>query len=301
MSTFVGWGGGPWGSAPWGSGGVGTLTLDEALAIKENVIRLTFSQPIYFSTILDPPDGSIVTKYVTGVVAGTVGRDGEPVHPVNVIAVALATVQGGIDQADYGRIVDVTLDRPMSPYPARYTITVSGIFSEDLVFELGATTFGFYANFKQLQPPQIDTPRPSRDMANPQTDSGLTDTIPNPNAGQLGTFPVDASGDYAFDEGIENFKKRVFRRLVTSPGKFAHLPGYGVGVPDYGKRLAVSAIITSLASQAETQIQLEPETAKVRVLPVVDPNVPGLVRFRVLVQMRSGSGQRFDVPFDTAG
>lgn len=302
--TILGWGGGAFGGMPWGGGGGGTLFLLSVLPIRENVIRLEFSVPLYFSILLDPPDASIPTKYVVTPVSGTIGLDGDPVHPVNVAGVSLPSVVAGILASDVGRFVDITLDRPMSPYPTRYTVTVTNIFSADLVEALDPdpSSLSFDALFKKLEEPQIATTRPSRDLANAQTGNAATSSLPDPEDTllNLGSLRVDDSGDYAFDEGLVNFKKRIIRRLVTSPGKFAHLPKYGVGIPDYGKRLAVSSVIASLAAQAEAQISLEPETSRVRVRPIVDPNTPGLVRFQIFVRPKSGEPQRFDVPFTFA-
>lgn len=294
------WGSGEWGSGPWGGGSSGgNINLLAITADRENVFRLEFDTGVYFSRVLDPDDGSILSKYSIAVVAGTSGNDGNVVRPLLVSEVIVPGVDDGIAPSDVGRFIDIITDRPMTPWPALYDVTLTDIHSADLLASIATATSRVPAVFKRLEVPQLDTAVPSRDIANPQTREAMFDPLPDPNDSlNLGTIVTDDTGDYAFDEGTTNLKKRILRRLVTRKGGFAHLPNYGVGIPDQGKRLALSSVISDLAAQAEAQIALEPEVAKVRVRPIVDPNFPGLVRFQVLVKVRSGEAQKFDVPFN---
>lgn len=294
-----GFGGGSWGSVPWGSGGAGTLALRSALAVRENVVRLEFASGVYLSRLLDPYDASLPSHYVFAPDASTVGYDGQPPRPVMAVSADFALDADGVVVGS-GTLVDVVLDRPMTPYPARYTALVSGLLSDDFTLGLTSATAPYDAVFRTLTVPTLEIAAPTRDLANPQNRAALLDPVPDPNNPlNLGTFVVDDTGDYAFDEGLTSLKKRILRRLVTSPGRFAHLPGYGVGIPDHGKRLAQAAVIAQLTTSAEAQIALEPEVAKVRVRAVLDAQHPGLVRFQVLVRTRAGGAQRFDVPFAT--
>ena len=300
MTSSGEWGGGEWGGGSWGGAGssFGTLSLNSILAVRENVFRLEFSFPIYFSRILDPKDGSIPTKYSVAVVAGSSGNDGNATRPLLVSEIFSPGAVDGIAPGDFGRFIDVVVDRPMTPHPALYDVTITDIHSADLLAVIATATIRVPAVFKRLEPPQVDTATPTRDFANPQTRSAAQSSLPDPNnALVLGSIQVDDRGDYAFDEGLVNLKKRIIRRLITSKGGFAHLPNYGVGIPDHGKRLALSNVISDLAADAESQISLEPDVAKVKVRPIVDPNVPGMVRFQVVVKPKSGQAQRFDVPF----
>lgn len=165
------------------------------------------------------------------------------------------------------------------------------------------TTVRAPAVFKEIVAPQVDSGRVTRDLANPQTLRGaVASGVALPDAAALlGTFRVDAQGDYAFDEGVETIRKRVVRRLVTMRGGFAHLPNYGVGIPALGKRLAVAATLAAVAADAESQILSEPDVAEVSVRPVIDPRAPGLVRFQVRVRTKEGKPTEFDVPFVTTG
>jgi hypothetical protein len=297
-----GWGAIPWGSGPYGSGlGAFTLDLQSAIPIRENLVRLTFSDVVYLSNLLDPPDASLPEHYQFTPDLSTIGAAGEP--PRNISAVrafySLDEVTGL--PIGGGQWIDVVLDRPMTPFPAQYLVTVVNIFNASGMAVIASASATFDALFKQLQEPTLQASTPSRDMANPQTRDAMLDPLPDPNDPlNLGTFVTDDSGDYAFDEGLTSLKKRILRRLVTTPGAFLHLPGYGVGIPDHGKKLAQSAILSRLASDAEKQIAVEPDVIRVRVRPLLDENNPGIVRFQVLVKTKGGQSQRFDVPFAAA-
>jgi len=277
------------------------IALVDIVAYRENVFRVEFSEPVYWSAILDPEDSSALGKWAIAVVDGTAGLDGNPTRPLLVSDVSLPGTADGVALEDAGRFVDVVTDRAMTPHPAQYDVTLTDIYAEDLLSSIASATDRVEAVFKRIAPPQIETATPSRDIANPQTLSSARSSLPDPTDPLvLGTLQIDDTGDYAFDEGLVNLRKRVIRRLVTRKGAFAHLPNYGVGVPDYGKRLAISSVVSNVAAEAEAQIALEPDVAKVRVRPVIDSNTPGLVRFEVFVKPTTGAPQRFDLPFATA-
>lgn len=297
------WGSGGWGSGAWGGATAGTLSFVVAAAWRENVVRLEFSVPVYFSTILDAPDASIPSKYAVTPVDGVIGANGEAPRPLLVVATALPGPADGVERSDRGRFVDLVLDRPMTPFPAAYDVAISQIFSTDLSQAIVSDSRRLLATFRQIDSLLVQSPVPSRDIANSQTLLGAQGSLPNPNNPlNLGTIVADDTGDYAFDSGIENLKKRIIRRLVTVPGGFAHMPDYGVGIPLYGKRLALPSVLNELSAKAEAQIGLEPDVAKVRVRPLVDPNMPGIVRFQVLVRTKTSQSStvRFDVPFSIA-
>lgn len=291
----AGWGSGAWGTAPWG-GGPGTMTLIGAVASRENQVQLEFSRPIYFSGVLDAADASMISKYSIAPVAGTVGLDGSACRPVRIVDVELET--SGPSQP--GLIVNLNLDRPMTPYAGSYRVTVTGIFSADLSEMLipDPSEVVFFGVFKNIDQPQLGTPTPIRDIANVQTFQGaLASGVPQPELLTLGTLAYDDTGDYAFDERVTSFKKRMLRRIISTPGGFMHLGmGYGVGIKNFGKRLASAANRGTLAAQIEKQIAQEPETARVRAN-IVESNRPGLYRLQLLVKLRSGLTSRYELPF----
>jgi len=287
-SPILAWGSGPWGSFSWGGGvGAGAITVLEVIAIRENVIRLHFSAKPYYTGLLDAPDASLVRKYSVTPVVGTVGYNGSAARPVSVARIALV-----LDDAN---ALDVVLDRPMTPFPANYIVKVDDIFSADLLSAIPATSQSAPAVFAQLSPPTVDTASPSRDMSNPQTGE-----ITDPNAAAiLGSFEVDTSGDFSMEEGIQALKNRIYRRMSTRRGAFAHLPEYGIGVKDYGKKLSTAAAISSLVSDTEAQIAQEPEVQFVRVRPIQDRLADGLLRLRIAVRTKTGKAAAFDSPFVT--
>jgi len=296
--TTLGWGSAPWGAAPWGGASLGVIAFSSAIAIRENVLRLAFTEPVYLTKILDTEDASRIERYAVTPVAGTVGNDGSATRPVRVVLADYAPVEE-VGVALGRNYVDLTLDRPMTPFPALYAVSFTDVFAADLASSVSSTPGGevFPAVFKVLSRPTIDAARPSRDIANPQVASAAS-SLPDPDdALNLGSIRVDSTGDYASDDAVTNLKKRVLRRLVTRKGAFAHLPNYGVGVPSYGKKLGSPTVLTALATEAEAQIALEPDVARVRVAPIVSLTTPGLVRFQVFVQPKTGQPQRLDVPF----
>jgi hypothetical protein len=292
--TGSGWGGGFWGASYWGSGS-SDLTLDRVEPIRENVVRLFFSEAPRFTGILDPHDASDPARYSINVVAGTVGNNGKLVRSVIPVKAEIA-----LEALAGGAAIDVTTDRPFTPYPAQYIVAANGLIAASSgALLVPPASFVFFGLYRFLQPPALDTRIPSRDIANPQTRSAMLDPLPDPNNPLLlGTIVVDENGDYAFDEGITNLKKRIYRRLLTSRGRFAHLPTYGVGVPDQVKRLNIAAVRGALASDAQKQISEEPDVQAVTVRVVTDPTAPNLVRFKVRVKAKfSQAPIDVDIPF----
>ena len=300
MSGRVGWGSGRWGGTPWGGGRSLATRLVGAVAVGENVLRLQFSKPIYFSGILDRGDASDPSHYAIGVVTGSSGLDGSPTHPVTAVSAALSTTFP--PGSYFGCCVDVTTDRPMTPHPSVYSVTGTGLISvSNQPLDTTSATMQFQGAFKEIVPPDAGSAHPARDFANPQTLAALIGDSTgaptgNPLSTALGSFVVDPTGDYALDSGITALKKRIYRRLMTTPGAFVHLgEGYGVGVAAEGKKLGSAAVIGRVAAKAEAQIALEPEVAQVRVRALADNT--GLVRFIILVRTRAGADAKFTALF----
>lgn len=296
MSDGVGFGE-TWGAKSWGGGlGIGFNFID-AQALKENIIRVEFSENFYFTGLFDPGDASVNSNWTVTAVGGTTGISGDIARDVNVVFVELSGEDDGVFGADQGRFLNVVLDRPLTSWPAQYQLSWSNIFSQDLL-STSSGTFQVAATYRQLEVPQIQVPTPSRDIANPQTLSAAQSSIPVPTLSiALGTFGVDDRGDYALDEGDVNLKKRILRRLMTRKNAFAHLPGYGVGVPDRIKTLGTAAALASLRADAEAQIAQEPDVQQVRVLILIPSNAPNLVRLRIAVKTKVGKPVAFDASF----
>jgi hypothetical protein len=292
-SPTTGWGAEGWGSDPWGGSLSGSpIVFQGCVAIAENVVRLYFSETPYFSGLLDALDASLLSHYSVAPDPTTQGVDGSAARPVTVL---YAEVGGDPDS------IDLVLDRPMTPAPSLYSVTVTGIADAATVTPIAApVTLGFVGCYRRIVPPQLDSPVPSRDFANPQTPASLTGTSPlSPSAIAYGTYVVDDTGDYAFDAGVVAYKKRVLRRGMTRKNGFAHLPGYGVGIPQQGKRLASATLRQQMAADWESQIKQEPETAAVSVTTVTDPSTPSLCFFVVRARMKSGTSVNFKTAHPT--
>lgn len=289
---MTGWGSSAWGAGEWGSGGIDSLQLLGAQAVRENTVRLEFNAPPLFSGILDPADASNPDRYNVNPIE--LARDVDP------IVADVAAFEGA-----GGKYLDVTVDRNFSAWPSRYRISVNQLrlVTGELI-DPDYSSAEFDGALFIATPARRDLAVPIRDIANPQTREALFDPLPQTDDPLLlGSIPVDEQGDYAFDEGITSYKKRIFRRLTTEKGRFAHLPDYGVGVRSRLKKLGRATVQAEIASEAEIQIQQEPETESVAVSIVSDRTSVGLFRFqiRVLAKKLSSKPIEFGVPFSPTG
>lgn len=290
-----GWGFLPWGAGPWGFGGGAALQLLRAVAVRENVVRLEFSEAPQYTKLLTPNDAANPERFTITAVAGTSGLDGEPVRAVRPVGVERARIAGSL-----GSVLDVTTDRPFSPWNSEYIIAANQLVGAGGgLLDPAKTSARFAGVYRQLRTPSVADPVPSRDFANPQSYQAQLD--PLPQAGDplaLGVIPIGSDGDYAFDEGVSQIKKRIFRRLLTKPGSFPAIPEYGVGVGTYGKMLAVAGVRQKLAAEAERQIGLEPDVTAVKVSVISDAKNPSVTIFRIRVRVAGSQGAvNLDVPF----
>ena len=300
MSGGGAWGEGTWGAGSWGGGVGGGINFLDLVAIRENVIRLEFDQAVNITGLLEVADASRVDIWQVVAEPSSRGYSGDLARSVKVVGVELSGEADGVGLVDVGRFVNLILDRPMTPFPAVYTVTWTDVFSMDLESKSSGQS-DVYSVYRLLDAPQIQAPRLSKDFANPQTEGAAQESVPLPGIlALLGSFRTDDSGDYAADEGIANLKKRIVRRLMTKKGAFAHLPNYGVGVPEAAKKLGQAVVISQLKSDAEIQIAQEPDVLQCKVAVVINSASPNIVRFRVAVKPKVGKPTAFDVPFDIA-
>ncbi len=291
-----GWGDQGWGISSWGGASLTTLTLLGAFAARENVVRLVFSMPVYFSTILDPFDGSNAHKFSIAIVPASADALGQPPRAVNIIAVERPdpTSTPPVLQGEVGFYLDAILDRPMSSFPALYDIMCAQLKNTRLTSTLVSATNRFPGVYRELQTPSLEMAIPARDFANPQTGAALAETGTD-QLTTLASYVASANGDYAFDQGNTGRKKRVIRRMITSLGGFAHLPNYGLGLLERAKKLARPDQIGKLATDARLQLQREPDIAKVLVTADIGDK-PNLLRIHVGIKPRGGQVQKFVVP-----
>lgn len=294
------WGEGSWGAGSWGGGPGAGIHFVDLVAIRENAIRVEFDQAVNLTGLLASEDASRPDLWSVTASSFSTGLSGDTARAVRIVRIELAGEEDGVADVDYGRFVNLILDRPMTAFPAVYSVTWVDIFAKDLLSSSSGSS-DVYSVYRLLEQPQIQVPKPSRDFANPQTTLAAVDSLPRPHVPfALGSFGVDDTGDYAMDEGLMNLKKRIIRRLMTRKGAFAHLPNYGVGVPDAAKKLGQAITISTLKTEAEAQIGQEPDVLQTRVVVVINSDTPSLVRFRVAVKPKVGKPIAFEVPFEMA-
>lgn len=233
---------GMWGVGPWGTG---VFAVAAARAIAENVVRVLFSEVPVRTGLLTAEDGLRPQNY-----AMTVVGDARPVRVVDVAVVAESELA-----------VDVGLDRAMSASPAQYWVTALGVRSETgLPLDLFQSSWEFPGLLLKRVPSDTETTgSKTRDFASPQQVRDALDPVPDIVAATLGALPIDDTGDYAFDEGASNLRKRIFRRLVTLRGGFYHLPRYGLGLPAMLKKGVSGAQLRKLQDDASEQLSSEPD------------------------------------------
>lgn len=278
----MGWGGNQgssqgWGLMPFGGGG-SVLQLTNAEAIRENVVRLSFSAAVKFSRLLDPGDGSDAAKYMITAITSTVGSDGLPARSVLVTDVSLVDAS----------TINVGLDRAMSPYPAQYLASVAGlvIAETEEPLDVSASSLLFLGLHQPPAPnlPAIASPR--RDVANAEDLQALVaDKL---SSSSLGVFAPDEGGDYASEMGESSYRGRVFRRVLSDEDGFAHLLGYGCGLLKLTKQLARPALRASFAAKVEAQIRQEPETVQCSASFQQDARDPGTWWLRLRAKANTG-------------
>jgi hypothetical protein len=295
MTTPGGWGAGPWGWTPWGGGPfTDDLALVSALAVRENVVRLTFSAAPNFTGILDPHDASSRFRYVVTPVAGTSGMDGLPTRPVTPVSVAQAAVPGS-----QGTMLDVTVDRPFSPYASQYRVTANNLFlSDGTPLDPTQASAVFYGLQRERVPAQEQNAVRTRDIANPFNAAALSGNLLVNNLLTAGTFSPDATGDLALDEGVITLKKWILRVCLCAVGGFPHIPKFGVGLVQAIKRLNTATARTRLATSAQQQIAAHPLVVKSAV--VFQTVKPGFVRMQVLARTKTGAGIKVEQVFQVS-
>lgn len=274
-----GWGSG-FGVTPWGSGDDSYFRILDIFPYAENEIRIAFNKAVNYTGVLDPKDASNVARYSIKEDSSSIGNDGLPARKVTIVSVLLIPFSDN-------RTVRLILDRPMSPYPAKYFVSANNIYSFEMIFfDLCFSSKEIFGLFKGLFPLSPSEVVSSKDIANPNYLSASNSSGIQVEEKNLGIIPVSSDGDYAYDSGIVNLKKRVYRRLVTKKNAFSHLPGYGVGLLTYGKKLNTAYWRSLIVNEATNQILQEPDVERCSVTITNDPKTPNLVWINVLVKQK---------------
>lgn len=277
-----------------------SLSFLGALAIKQNVIRLEFSTAIYLSFINDFYDASIVgdNYWTIQETSSQVGIDGFTNHKVKIVQIDYAPYDELGD--DHKRFLDLYTDRTLAAFPCTYTLTHNNdhpICNLDRTHGTETVTIPsivLYGLKAAIEPTKIDQGIGGKDIAFLHRSLDPKSTYEPSLA--LSSFDV-FEGDYAIDSGLTNLKKRIIRRMITSPGTFAHMPTYGVGIPNYIKRLNRSDVISKLETDIKLQIEQEPDIVQSSVKIV---NVkPELCRVDIRIKTSDGKNYSLSTPFST--
>lgn len=252
-------------------GGGGPLTVVRARAVAGQVVRVVFNEePVHRSAsgitdalnprnyLLTVPGGNAVAPIAVGVDPGMI------VGPA--VAVGNGTAPGAADERGF----DVHTDRPLI-VGVVYNIAVKGL----LPLTGGGLGTPANANFGGIVK-LLATSQPPKKTELVDVFNDITGT---------GAWKVDDSGDLAIQSGLDGFRKRVLRRLMTPKNAFAFLPNYGVGI-----RLKQPASVPQVAAfktDAVQQILLEPEAASVDASANIDAF--GVFTLSLLIQTKVGA------------
>lgn len=72
------------------------------------------------------------------------------------------------------------------------------------------------------------------------------------------------NGDLVLEDGLDNIKNQLLRRLVTVPGSIIHRPNYGVGISEYQNVTLTLGKKQSIASSIKNNLEQEPRVNEVK-------------------------------------
>lgn len=128
------------------------IKLSSALAVRENVVRLFFSDAVNFSQLADSKDSSIVEKYSVTPIAGTKGALDDDARPVRIARVELPT---DVEQFVETQLVG-SYSIPAMPTPVMHAGSVLLRDGRVAVFG-GLTAPGVGSNLLQIFDPATTT------------------------------------------------------------------------------------------------------------------------------------------------
>lgn len=231
-------------------GGPGLLTVLGVLVSRTNQIIVVWdTEPVHAKTARFDSASSFENYELSVVSPLIVASDGTEILPKGK-AIATRTpriLDAAQDAFDTTQTI-IDLDAQMEKgvdYELSIRTRIRG--ANDEVFA-GPSVF-IYAGIARrrvvsAEPPTVET---TKDFAT------VTTGLP----GEAQGFLFDPNNDIATDEGDRFLVKRVFRRLLSEPGAFSHLPNYGLGFSVKG--LFKPSVMQSLASSATAQLRQEPD------------------------------------------
>jgi len=236
------------------AGGPGLITVLGVLPLTNNTFvvvfdrePLTLDQDAFDSAINE--ENYILDAINPEIVAadGTIYVPPGKVVPTRSVASAVAR-KDTVEPIDAKQILvssDVTLE-PGVDYSVLVSTSIKGADGETFA---GPTLFQFTApDIAPILSPVLVSEERYRDL------DYLINAEP-PEQNQVYRF--ESNGDIAIQDGAVSLRKRIYRRIFTTPGDFAFLPTYGAGVQV--KALARPSTIQDLANLINAQILEEPD------------------------------------------
>jgi len=250
---------------------VGPLTFLGAVAISTNIVQVTLSKPP--QALSSQLAGDALNPATWSVIRNDTG-------------VGFTVVE--ITPTTSDQVWNVRVLEPLASSNVAHTIAASGLLAADGGLSGSPTSAEFQGmlSTKTATPDALAADRDFSivDLANPQASlsSGATG----------GVYTIGQDGDYDLDGGTDFVRKLILRRLMTVRGGYRFLPNFGLGIQV--KQPLPAADVISFQKEIETQVKLEPEVDKVRVLVTQDRNA-----LTVLVQANlRATGQNITVPLE---
>lgn len=232
--AVLGWGILPYGLGPWGSLPTGTVYVANARAVSTREVDVTFSDLVQDNAnylagdALNPLSWHLIRLDTS-----------EVFHILQVTQVSTYTY----------RILTLEEFGPISVTHRVTAITVLDTFGQLLTAPKFFDFFGITDEDKKDYDAILAKRQTAvRDYSNVQ--------VPDPEY-TGGTLKLNAGGDYETETGASLVKKLIYRRLMTIPGDFFHIPDYGVGLRV--KEPVSIGKISSLKKGIQQQILQEPE------------------------------------------
>lgn len=260
---------------PMGSGG--PLHIVRARAVRGQVVRVVYDEePLHRSAVgsndaLNPANYSF--EAVNGVLYGSAAGATPTLLALGVDEGVVRGPTLGVQAGDECAL-DVHVDKPLVVGMV-YRVTVRNVksrFGGILGAPYSATFSGIVAMAAMAVPRQP----PALDWAN------------NP---ALGNWTIDSGGDISTDAGLNNLRKRIFRRMTTPRGAFSWMPDYGAGRGL--KEVASLGQLQGLRSEIVEQVKREPEVESVTVNLTLQ--AIGVLQISTRVQTKQGETVSLDL------
>lgn len=258
----------------------GPLYVVRALAIDGRTVRVVFDEAPRFLTPAGVNDALNPANYGFAIDAGDATAPIATVVEGTLVEGPARGVGNGGEVDERG--VDVHVDRPLV-VGISYRVSALGVVAAaggELGDPSSATFFGV-----------VPAAQPSSQRGRPTTNVDVACDVAS------GSWFGDGSGDIAIVSAREGYRQRVFRRLTTPRDAFSFLKGYGVGQRLKGP--GSPTLAGDLKVDAEQQIALEPETARVSV--GVTIAATGVTTFDVKAWTRVGAFIEMGVEVDASG